>query len=270
VAKRQWTAADTIGALGVLLLLGLPFVPLDLNGLFYFADRLPLLVWVSLLLAASQSNAFADVSPVVSTHTRALRPVRIAVVAFAVIANGTLLVAATMVLGPIARSIAAVDESAMSVSHQVGFVMEDPRPPSDEPDGPSWDPYYWAAIHVVRHNDAVLANAPWMDETILPVSSSALLPEQRIPVLQTPVPNHLYGALMTSPSQRREAMGAVSFIVVQQHDRPEPALGHDPTKNLEAGLGVPWTCQPEALEWYRLCRSQDGQSDHRAVESGSR
>jgi hypothetical protein len=65
-------------------------------------------------------------------------------------------------------------------------------------------------------------------------------------------------------------MGAVSFIVVQQHDRPEPALGHAPTKNLEAGLDVPWTCQAKALEWYRLCRSQDGQSGHRAVEGGLR
>jgi hypothetical protein len=141
------------------------------------------------------------------------------------------------------------------VPEQIGFIMEDPRKPASTPNGASWDPYYWAAIHVVRHNDAILANAPWMDETILPVGARPLLPEERIPVLLTPVPNHLYGELMASPAQRKEAMRAVSFVVVQQYDRAPNSPG-DPMTDLTAGLEPQWNCQQASPGWYRICQKQ--------------
>lgn len=250
VRERRWLPCDTIFVLGMLLLVALPFVPLDLNGLFYFADRLPLLVWMTLLLAASRP-------PVLSREVRQgeapRRWMRNCVILFAIVTNGAVLIAATLVIWPISRDIATVEEAPTIVAKQVGFIMEDPREPNGWSNAPSWDPYYWAAIHVMRHNDAILANAPWMDETILPIGPGPALPEERIPALQTPVPNHLYGELLAHPEQRMKAMGAVNFVVVQQHNRSTPDAADDPMAQLEQGL-VGWTCDEGTAAWYRLCR----------------
>ena len=175
---------------------------------------------------------------------------------FAIVTNGAVLVGITAVICPISREIVAVQDGPVTLAKQVGFIIEDPREPRGPTNAPSWNPYYWAAIHVVRRNDALLANAPWMDETILPVGPGPDLPEERIPVLQTPVPNHLYRELLAVPEQRMRAMNAVSFIVVQQHDRPAPEAGGDPMEQLETGLQGSWTCRDGAVEWYRLCRRQ--------------
>jgi hypothetical protein len=132
--------------------------------------------------------------------------------------------------------------------------MEDPREPGGTSNAPSWNPYYWAAIHVVRHNDAVLANAPWMDETILPVGPGVALPEQRFGVLRTPVPIHVYGELLAAPGQRLGVMETVDFVVVQQHNRPAPTASSDPMTALENGVRAHWSCQDGVADWYRLCR----------------
>jgi hypothetical protein len=243
VGQRRWSPADTVCLLGLLLLVGLPFIPLDLNGLFYFADRLPLLVWLTLLLGASRSTIFAR------------RKAAVAIIVFAVVASAALLDAANTVLRPISRNIAAVEAEPVTLAKQVGFIMEDPRQPNGSPNAPSWNPYYWAAIHVVRHNDAILANAPWMDETILPVGPGPALPEETIPVLKTPVPSHLYGELINAP-QRLRAMNTVNFVVVQQHPGSTPSVATDPMPALERDLQGSWSCQEGPANWYRLCRRQ--------------
>ncbi|HEX5282713.1 MAG TPA: hypothetical protein VFW30_01240 [Bryocella sp.] len=248
--SRRWLPGDTIFLLGLLLLIALPFIPLDLNGLFYFADRLSLLVWLTLLLAASRSKIFSAAMPGPAARDRA----RVAAIVFAVVANGALLVAMTVVVVPISRDIAAVEAAPVSVAKQVGFIMEDPRQPNGWSNAPSWDPYYWAAIHVIRHNDAILANAPWMDETILPVGPGAVLPEETIAVLQTPVPGHLYGELIAAPEQRLRAMSAVNFFVVQQYNRTALTVANDPISELERGIPGRWDCGNGVAEWYRLCR----------------
>jgi hypothetical protein len=202
-----------------------------------------LLVWLTLLLGASRSTILAQ------------RKAAVAVIVFAVAASAALLDAANTVLRPISRNIAAVEAEPVTLAKQVGFIMEDPRQPNGSPNAPSWNPYYWAAIHVVRHNDAILANAPWMDETILPVGPGPALPEETIPVLKTPVPSHLYGELINAP-QRLRAMNTVNFVVVQQHPGSTPSVATDPMPALERDLQGSWSCQEGPANWYRLCRRQ--------------
>ena len=253
VRQRSWTPSNSIFVLGLLLLVGLPFIPLDLNGLFYFADRLPLLVWLTLLLGAA---SWSMPSRSGETGRGKKRWVADAVIVFAIVANGALLIAMTRVIWPISRAMVAVDAAPRSVAQQVGFIIEDVRQPVGGSNAPSWNPYYWSAIDVVRHNDAILANAPWMDETILPVGPGPALPEERIPVLQTPMPTHLYGELMDHPEQRLRAMDALSFVVVQQHGRPPLIASDDLMTKLADGAQGSWKCQTGAAEWYRLCRHQ--------------
>lgn len=240
--KRLWTDADTMLALGLILLVLLPLIPSQLNGLFYFADRLPLLVWITLLLAASGAVALSATSSA-----------RVSLISFAIVANVALLIAAEGILRPIASSIAAVEKTPVALTGQLGFIMEDPRPPVSVPNGPSWNPFYWAAIHVVRHNDAVLANAPWMNETILPVGATAALPENSINALQTPQPNHVSDALEHSPRDLAATLQAVSFFVVTQAGRKSDTsegrslLASDPS---QASL---WSCTVPQSDWYSVC-----------------
>jgi hypothetical protein len=248
--SRRWLPGDTIFVLGLLLLIALPFIPLDLNGLFYFADRLSLLVWLTLLLAASRSKIVSAAMQASAVR----RWARVGAIVFAIVANGALLVAMTAVVGPISRDIAAVETAPVSFAKQVGFIMEDPRQPNGWSNAPSWNPYYWAAIHVIRHNDAILANAPWMDETILPVGPGVALPEEKIAVLQTPVPSHLYGELIAAPEQRLRALSAVNFFVVEQYNRPPLSVANDPIPELERDIPGQWDCGNGVAEWYRVCR----------------
>ena len=252
--QRSWSSGDTICILGLILFVAMPFIPLDLNGLFYFADRLPLLVWLALLLGAGSSTMLAGSGRTTSAGITGLSRVRIAVILFGLAANGAVLSGANAVIRPISRDIAAVEHAPVTAAKQVGFIMEDPREPGDTRNVPSWNPYYWAAIHVVRHNDAVLANAPWMDETILPVGPGTALPEQKFPVLRTPVPLHLYGELLAAPEQRLGVMETADFVVVQQHNRPVPTVASDPMTVLERGVQAHWNCQDGVRDWYRLCQ----------------
>ena len=247
---RDWQPADTLFVLGLILLCTLPFIPPDLNGLFYFADRLPLLVWLTLLLGVSTSCFRSSQS---AGRLNVERQVRMWLIAFAIVSNGALLFAANAVLRPAARSIAAVEHSPVTLQGRTGFIMEDPRPTTEALDVPAWDPYYWATINVVRHNEAVLANAPWMDETILPIGPASALPEEHVKALQTPVPNHLYGVLAASSEERSGALDAVSFVVIQQHGRAGLASVDDWFLDFTAGGRTHWTCRAASENWYRIC-----------------
>ena len=116
-AARLWTKADTMLVLGLLLLVLLPLIPPQINGLFYFADRMPLLVWITLLSAASGAVALAAQR----------QSVRALVIAFAILTNAALLFASETILRPIARSIAAVESTPVTLSGQLGFIMEEDR-----------------------------------------------------------------------------------------------------------------------------------------------
>jgi hypothetical protein len=246
-----WTNANTLSCLGLFLLVALPLIPSQLNGLFYFADRLPLIVWIALLLAASGSSVFSTL------NAGKMMTARLLIIGFAVIANAALLYAAERTLRPIARSIAAIDRSPVELAGQVGFIFEDPRPPSDShSDYPSWGPYYWAAIDLIRHNGAILANAPWMDETILPVGPTRALPEEDIPALQTPVPKDVPYALLKSPKDLDKTLASVNFFVVAQNGRPlDDSAGHVILR-MVASQQSRWSCQSGPIDWYRLCSKQ--------------
>lgn len=242
-ARSVWTRADTMLVLGLLLFVLLPLIPSQVNGLFYFADRLPLLVWLTLLLSASGATALAAPKPAA----------RVLIVGFAILANAALLYAAEVVLHPVAASIAAIDRTPRTLEGQLGFILEDPRPPASVTDEPSWNPYYWSAIHVFRHNHAVLANAPWMSETILPVGATAALPENEIPALRTPQPSHVDEELGDSTKDLQDTLHATSFFVMTQHGRPEDLSAADALLAKDPSSKTQWQCHLGVAEWYSVC-----------------
>ncbi len=255
-----WTRGDTFFLLGGGLFFTLPFIPSQLNGLYFFADRLVICIWLAFLLAASGWSARAAIVPAMPDRAGS-RPAAwggfaLACVALALIANITLLTSANRILRPIAQNIRSLSESSLGIRGQVGFMMEDARPMLGEaPEGPSWNPYHWALMHAFRHNEAVIANAPWMHESIIPVAPSATLPEVSITALREPFANQVQRDLLRSPGDLRQTLAKDSFFLVNQVDRSvltsgEPLL-------LQAGDEArDWSCAAEA--WYRVCRQTRG------------
>ncbi len=255
-----WTRGDTFFLLGGGLSLTLPFIPSQLNGLYFFADRLVICIWLAFLLAASGWSARSAIVPAMPDRSgfppAAWGGFALACVAFALIADITLLTSANRILRPIAQNIASLSESSLGIRGQVGFMMEDARPMLGEaPEGPSWNPYHWALMHAFRHNEAVIANAPWMHESIIPVAPSAALPEVSITALREPFANQVQRDLLRSPGDLRQTLAKDSFFLVNQVDRSvltsgEPLL-------LQAGDDArDWSCAAET--WYRVCRQTRG------------
>ncbi|MGI4829749.1 MAG: hypothetical protein ACRYFU_16370 [Janthinobacterium lividum] len=262
-----WSASDTFLLLGGLIFVGLPFIPAQLNGLYYFADRLVVCVWLAFLFAASGWSASVgeDVfSPGavgegqrlplrwnsrLPVSNRAAAGVCIVLI---LVSQVNLLLTSDRLIRPAAQAIFTASQQTILPHGQVGFVMEDERPERGVlHEVVSWNAYYWATIHMLRENDAILANAPWADETIIPVAPSASLPERSIPALQYRFPAGVQNALLAAPNDLRATLNAVSFFVVNQQDRsalegPEPLL----QAAGEAGRG--WSCS--LISWYRICQ----------------
>ena len=261
-----WTVGDTFLLLGGLLFVGLPFIPDEFNGLYHFADRLMVCVWLAFLLAASgwvatasgQDHATGHTrdphgNPVPAAERRSFAPAYLTagILAFSAIANASLLYAANRLMRPTATVIAALDHTRLSPG-QVGFIVEDGREPLGSiHENVAWNPYYWASIHIFRNNDLVLANAPWMDETLLPVGATDALPEQQIPALAYPFPAKLQGVLLAAPDGLRKSLAATTIFVVNQFDRPQQG-GAEPLLRYAGPDASSWTCTDEG--WYRLCQ----------------
>ncbi len=253
----RWTEGDTLLTLGLTAIVVLPFIPTKLNECFYFPDRLLICLWLAFLLAASswsprpgpRAGKFCDSLQCLRFNAEML-PALFCV--FTVVVDGTLLYSSDRLLRPIAESIAAVGQPEHDGKGQIGFLMEDARKVSD--DGPhealAWNPYYWALVNVFRANDEIMGNAPWMDESIIPIAPSAPLPEMSIPALQQPIPSLLQRDLLRSPDDLRRTLAVSSFYVVNQAGRP---AGHQPPLRNAEDFSPPWTCFSEG--WYRICRS---------------
>ena len=262
-SARKWTAGDTFLSLGILLLFGLPFVPPNLNGSFYFADRLVGCIWIAFLLSASgwtssaslKSHGTHSVSPSNRKDARVVRRADLLVstglVALALITELSLLHAADRLLRPAAVAVAALDESTALKPESVGFLLEDPRPPLPAPDGVSWNPQYWSLAHMIEHDDAVLANPPWADVTILPVGPSAALPGSTIPTFHDSLPTQVEDKLLHSPGDLRAALLADTFFLINTAGRPSRP-GVEPILRSPLALAQQWSCSDGS--WYRLCR----------------
>lgn len=275
---RVWTNGDTFLILGLAAIFVLPFIPTKLNGCYYLPDRLLICVWLAVLIAASAwspghhshrklAAAKSVIPPAQVTSTGSGTPLahpaprgtrfshRAALVlcsVFAVVVNGTLIYSANRLLRPVANAVAALARPEDGVKGQIGFLIEDGRAMHRVPSETlAWNPYSWALVNMFRENGDIMGNAPWMDESIIPVAPSAPLPEMSILTLRQPVPALLQRDLLRSPNDLRKILAVSSFYVVNQAGHPR--LHDDPLLRTALGPSAPWTCLSE--DWYRVCRS---------------
>ena len=252
-----WTIGDNLFVLGVMLLVSITFIPPRLNDCYYFADRLTIYVWVAFLLAASgwsprMTESFALPEVFSFGGQVPLFGSRLGTTSFMVfilVVTGCMLHAADRLLRPAANSIASLKSTVLGEDH-VGFIMEDDRQRIGEVhESVSWDPYYWALVNAFRQSNAILANAPWMDESIIPVAPSAALPEMTIRSLQEPVPALLKHRLLTSPTDYRATFSRVQFFFFNTFDRPR--MLHNPLLDVQSDATVGWSCSTGS--WYEFC-----------------
>ena len=241
--RGVWSIGDTFLAIGFALLVGLPFFPAQLNGSYFFADRMVICIWLAGLLAASGWR------PV---RQKAAAPLLGLICVSVLLWQAVLLRASTRLLRPPAEMMLALERTPPTLSHQVGFLMEDAREPKGgAQEGLAWNPTYWALMHLFRRNDAMMANAPWSEVTILPVGPAAALPEMQIEVLKEPLPTHVQAALLQSPEALQRTLRSVDFFGVNAFDRV-PRNETEPLLQAFPGDATLWRCTTDA--WYRICR----------------
>jgi hypothetical protein len=210
-----------------------------LNGSHFFAERLLLFIWLLPLFAASGSVLGS--------------PSRWAILVFAILAQAAILHAANRCLRPEAIAIAAAEKAPAQIASpagSLGLVLEDARP-MDAPPGLSFDPYLWATANILRHDDGVMANTPWLDLAIIPLGARPALPAGGLPPADLEFPAMLRNELMADPAKRRMVLSSVSFLVIDQAHRPaEEAL--DPV--LRGGDSWAWTCMTPRFGWVGVCQ----------------
>jgi hypothetical protein len=236
---RRWRPSDTWLVYSIVLLVLIPFLPSDLNDAFYFRERLSILVWLVPLLAASGWTA--------SVSRGLLRP---ALLAFVLLINLCLIWQGDEILRPIAKLMADVQQEPISHAGEVGLILEDSRTPASYHTEPSWNAFYWAGAHVLRHDEAVLDNSPWLDAAIIPLGAQPALPVAAGSTGNDSSPHRLSQVFQRSPEVRSQALASADFVLITQPDLPPPSA-LDPLLMPPAG-GKTWTCRAGAA-WYQLC-----------------
>lgn len=237
--RNEWTAADTMLMLAIAAIVLLPFIPHDLNGSHFFAQRLLLIVWLLPLFAASGSAL-------------SRRSSRIAIFSFVVIAQAIILSLADAKMRPVADAVAAVDRSPRVIAGApgaVGLVLDDNRP-MDAPPGLSFNPFLWAGVDALRHDNTVLANTPWLELEIIPLGGTARFPGKELGPVALEFPSILREGLENNPVERQRLLSAVNFVLVEQAYRP-PATGTDPV--LRHDDAAAWVCRTAQPAWIRVC-----------------
>ena len=139
-ATQKWTPGDTWLVLSLALIIIVPALPSDISNAYFFTERLTILLWIVPLLAASGWSPMRG--------GRSFSVVGIAVLAVA--GNISLLWTANRILRPIAMQVTPGEEPNAPVGGELALVLEDSRAPFALPEGPSWNPYYWAPVHRIR------------------------------------------------------------------------------------------------------------------------
>jgi hypothetical protein len=258
-AARLWTSADTWLVISIALFLIIPLLPSNISNAYFFTERLTILLWLAPLLALSgwspPAHAASASPPRTGTTQSSHRnsPLSAGLLVFAIVVNVSLLWSANSILRPLARRIAVAEHSPVNHQGELALVLEDARPPLSTNAGLSWNPFYWAAIHVIRHDDAVLDNAPWLDSAIIPLGATAALSGAALNTADSISPHQLSLTLRNSPAARAHLLAPATFVLIEQSGLPPP-LALDPAlAPAPAPAAKQWTCLLAPAGWYQIC-----------------
>lgn len=202
--SRQWNWPMMWVTFAALFAVVLPFVPVTLNGSFYFAWRLMLLLYLSVAVAASGYMASAP-------------RVGIALAIFAVVSGLLNLGLAFQRISPTARAIASLDEAPLIRSEKPGLLTQ-PLGVSTPP-GIAYNPEFWAGAMYFRHHNLLMFNTGWMNIEIIPIKPrpGRLHTVDDTYFIVTPMPGN---RLFLNPEAARETLDRVGFVVTMRVNAP--------------------------------------------------
>ncbi len=256
-AQRRWTTADLFLGFALVLLFGLPWLPSDISGAYFFSERLTILVWICALLACAgifrPSPTHGNAVPLEPLHNQMRALLVLAVGA----ATACLLRSADQAIRPFAVRDLALSKPNLVHEGDVVLALEATQVRTAARGAiPSWNPEYWDAVIPVRTGQAVLANAPWLDSAIIPLAAGPTLPGVALPPTLANSPHALADALRADPSQARKLLNASTAVLFS------PAISDTPEPILAAGQPpqTAWTCTRLAVDAARLCTRARRQS----------
>ncbi len=234
IRSGEFTTGDMWLGLSILMILGLPFVPLELNHSYYFAYRLVLVVWLAGIAAGSlrqdNSRTFAAV-----------------VVVFSLACNVLILSMAHARINPVADNIALAARASAGDEGRAGLLLDEYQKPKTL----NYDPYVWAGANYFRSNGAIVYNSPWLNLPIIPLGADASMPNGRVDDMALEQPVFLRDEMSESPASRDLVLSDVAFVFVNRN------AGSN-TKVIDAILAGDsqnqWSC--ERREWFDICRKQ--------------
>jgi hypothetical protein len=249
-----WTHGDTWLVFSIALLIVLPLLPSNVSGAYYFTERLTILLWIAPLIAASgwapsaSSTGVKEDSPFSSVIASWIPGL---ILFFAIVTNLCLIWEANALLRPVADLIQASERAPISHTGKLALLLYDSRPGNTGKAGPSWDPFYWAGAHILRHNDAILDNSPWLDSAIIPLGARPELPVGANATGQSASPDQLSAQLLRHPAERGKVLSSADVVLITQPGRPAPSE-LDPVLAPSPDSTNSWSCHL-AASWYQLC-----------------
>lgn len=212
------------------------FLPPDMNGSHFFAERLVIFVWLAVLTAASGHRRLSRTI----TASGALAATLMAVIVLAM---------AQTYLRPQAQQLAKL-ESAPLVHEQVGLLLPGNVQQYDFKQPLNFYPMMWAGTYYFRRSGSVLLNTPWMDLPIMPLGARPPLLTGTLPLLLLESYEDLRARLLTSADTRALTLSRANFLLFAgPADAPDPA---DVKSIVDLPAGHPWVCSAQSA--FTLCQ----------------
>lgn len=235
--QRCLSTPDRLTLITIFLLAGTLTLPHEINGSYYFPQRMWGLLW-PVLLAPVASITFSK------RHT-----ITAAVLAMLLISNS--LAVASPVLWQTAQLQNALAAAPLP-RHEAGiFVMPESSINGDK-GITNYPLLYWSGARAFQKNDDVLLNSPWIDQTTMPIKSAGQghILMDRLPNRYSEHPSDIEVAMLGPKALRHQVLTGAAFILAA-----EPRAAHPlPLEHVEELLQteVPnWRCQ--SYGFYALC-----------------
>ncbi len=237
IRARRWNWSTVWTLFALLFLVVLPLIPDVLNGSFYFAWRLQVLLYLSTAVAASAAMA---------TKRRPLVGLAIAATFLCLFNLGL----AYRRISPVARTIATLHNAPAIHTDKPGLLT---RPLGvSAPAGLLYNPEYWAGALYFREHDLILYNLGWLNLPIIPVKPR---PEYFHALddtyfVETPTPGN---RLFKNDAVATRTLSRVGFVLAMRVNTPEQQSPFAETEGspTPGAWAAGWTCYAQP-EW-KLC-----------------
>lgn len=249
-ADGVWRASDSMTVYAACFLVIMPLLPSDISGAYYFFERLNIMLWITVLLAASGWVPRLDT--IANRETNAKMPPRkvqfasIGAGVFVTIITVLLLHAADRTLRPFADRDYTLANTELPLRGQLAMVLDGDQERKYLWAGPPWDPYFWETVALLRRNDAIMVNAPWLDSPIIPLAETNIIPGAVLSPLLANSPLILGYRLKDTPALRSNVLDKTSVALFS------PA-GKGGRRAIPPMLGPDWSCDAPLGAGYRLC-----------------